>query len=142
MYKEQKFVKLLRFKNYLYHKKLPFISQLFDYITRFLFSCDIPSAVKMGKGIIFAHYGLGVVMHRRTIIGNNVKIYQNVTIGSRNNMGPPIIGDNVLIGCGACLLGEIKIGNNVQIGANSVVINDVPDNCVVVGVPAKVVKYL
>ncbi len=59
--------------------------------------------------------------------------------GERNGKGGPTIGDNVVIGAGACILGEIKIGNNVNIGANAVVLTDIPDNCTVVGVPGKII---
>lgn len=140
MSKEQKFVKYLRLKNYLYKCKIPIIPKILDIIGRLAFSCEIPSSVEMGDGIVFAHYGLGVVIHGRTTIGKNVKIYQNVTIGSRNNIGPPKIGDNVLIGTGAAILGNINIGNNVKIGANSVVLDDIPDDSVVVGIPGKIIK--
>ncbi len=72
-------------------------------------------------------------------IGRNFQTKHNVTIGSNKN-GIPTIGDNVFIGCGACVLGNIRIGNNVQIGANAVVVKDVPDNCLVVGNPAYIVR--
>lgn len=135
--KEQKFVKIIRMKNWLFKNRFFKLSSIFDHLFRIVYSCEIPSSVIMGENIVFAHNGLGVVLHGRTRIGNNVKIYQHVTVGCRNGNGPPIIGDNVLIGTGACVLGSIKIGNNVQIGANAVVINDVPDNAVVVGIPAR-----
>ncbi|MBS7528097.1 serine acetyltransferase [Fusibacter paucivorans] len=116
------------------------LTSFLNYLTRFLFSCEIPASVVIGSNIVFAHYGLGVTIHGRTTIGDNVKIYQNVTIGSRNGEGPPRIGDNVLIGAGACILGDITIGNNVQIGANAVVLHNIPDNSIAVGVPAKVIS--
>lgn len=72
-------------------------------------------------------------------IGKNFKCYHNVTIGN-NHGGIPTIGNNVTIGCGACVLGSISVGNNVNIGANAVVLNDVPDNCTVVGNPSFIVK--
>ena len=73
-------------------------------------------------------------------IGKNFKCYHNVTIGN-NHGGIPIIGDNVTIGCGACVLGPIRIGNNVNIGANSVITKSVPDNCTVIGNPAYIIKH-
>lgn len=142
MNKEQKFVKFLRFKYKVQKNKMKRLAKVMDILGRMFFSCEIPSTVMLGKGVVFAHYGLGVVIHGRTCIGDNVKIYQNVTIGSRNNVGPPKIGNNVLIGCGACILGNVVIGNNVKIAANAVVLNDVPDNCVVAGVPARIVKSI
>jgi serine O-acetyltransferase len=71
-----------------------------------------------------------------------VTIYQNVTLGAKSNGGgyaSPTIGDNVMIGAGVAILGNVNIGNNVLIGANAVVVSDVPDNCTVVGIPAKIV---
>ncbi|WP_198540759.1 serine O-acetyltransferase [Capnocytophaga stomatis] len=96
----------------------------------------------MGKGVYFLHSGLGVVIHPDAIIGESTIILQNVTIGGRNDKFAPTIGENVFIGCGACILGGITIGNNVMIGANAVVITDIPDGSVVVGVPGKVVKTI
>ena len=85
---------------------------------------------------------IGIVIHQNAIIGSNTIIYQNVTIGRRNGNKEesPIIGKNCIIGAGACVLGNIKIGNNVKIGANSVVVTDVPDNCTVVGIPGEIIK--
>jgi serine O-acetyltransferase len=73
-------------------------------------------------------------------IGNNCWINQQVTIGHKDKTGRPQIGDNVRITAGAKVIGNIKIGNNVTVGANAVVVKDVPDHCVVVGVPAYIVK--
>lgn len=78
------------------------------------------------------------MIHPNTIIGDNVKILHNVTIGGRSGSGLPIIGNNVEIGAGAVLLGDIKIGENAQIGANAVVLCDVPENTIAVGVPAAI----
>lgn len=87
--------------------------------------------------------GGGCVIHERSKIGDNCEIYQNVTIGGngkKDSSWPrvPIIKDNVKIYAGACLLGPITIGNNAVIGANAVVLCDVPDDCIAVGVPAKI----
>ena len=94
----------------------------------------------MGKGIYLGHNGLGCVIHERAVIGENTKIYQNVTIGGRGQSGCPAIGKNVFIGCGACILGGITIGDNANIGSNAVAIIDVPEGCTAVGVPAKIIK--
>ncbi|MGN7298774.1 serine O-acetyltransferase [Ferdinandcohnia sp. SAFN-114] len=101
------------------------------------FNSYIPYTVEMGQGVSFGYGGIGTVINGKSIIGNNVKISQNVTIGSRGDI--PIIGNNVWIGPGAKLIGG-KIGNNVVIGANSVVTKEIPDNCVVAGVPAKIIS--
>lgn len=84
-------------------------------------------------------------MHPKTVIGSNCKIFQSVTIGSKWTNGfctgdAPYIGDNVMIGAGAVILGNITIGNNVIIGANAVVLRDIPPNSFVVGVPGKITE--
>ena len=135
-----KFTKFLEFKSYLYYHHMKLLAKFFDKLLRYFYACDIPSSVKIGKNCYFPHGALGVTIHPRSIIGDNCTIYQNVTIGCRNKKGPPIIENNVLIGCGACVLGDVRIGANVNIGANSVVLCSVDSNCTVVGIPAKVVK--
>jgi serine O-acetyltransferase len=97
--------------------------------------------VKIGKNSKFAYLGIGCVLHKNTIIGDNCLIGQGITIGGRGKRsGLPIIGNNVYIGAGARILGPISIGNNVIIGPNSVVITDVPNNSIVGGIPAKIIK--
>lgn len=109
--------------------------------------CDAYNLASMGtdlgKGTYFGtvphfpHGIKGIVIHPSTKIGKNSVIHQFVTIGKKNDENAfPVLGDNVTIGCGAVILGGVKIGNNVTIGANAVVINDIPDNCIAVGVPA------
>lgn len=133
-------MKLYRSMAYFYEKKWPIIPGLLMRIIRVVYSCDLPVNLKLGNGVILKHNGLGVVIHPKAVVGENTQIYQNVSIAGRNNRGTPVIGSNVFIGAGACVLGGVIIGNNVSIGANAVVLNDVPDNAVVVGIPAKVVK--
>lgn len=130
----------LRLKNNLYQKGFHLIPKLLDRLFRILFSCDIPSSVQLGSNCIFAHHGLGVVIHPKTKIGNNCKIFQHVTIGSRNGSLPPTLGDRVYIGVGATIIGDIKIGDNARIGAHALVLDDVPEGCTVVGIPARIVK--
>ena len=82
-----------------------------------------------------------MVIHSRAVIGKNCMIGQNVTIGGKSGWYEvPVIGDNVEISAGARIIGPVRIGNNVIIGANAVVVKDVPDNCIVAGVPAKIIK--
>ena len=106
----------------------------------------ISAQATVGEGTIFFHHGLGIVIHEDTVIGRNCKVFQNVTIGEKhspreNEHGVPIIGDNVMIGAGAVILGNILIGNNAVIGANAVILHSVVENDVVCGVPGKKVKY-
>jgi serine O-acetyltransferase len=107
------------------------------------FGFDIPAETIIGKGFYIGHFG-GIVISPKAIIGNNCNISQNVTIGLSSRgprKGYPTIGEMVYIGPGAKIIGNIQIGNNVAIGANAVVCNDVPDNAVVVGIPARIISY-
>lgn len=109
-------------------------------IIRVVFSCELPYNTIIGRNTLFIHNGLGCVVHPKAVIGEGCRIYQNVTIGGRNGSGAPIIGNNVVIYAGACVLGGIRIGDNAQIGANAVVIRDVAEGTVVGGIPAKELK--
>jgi len=98
---------------------------------------DIPLCVQIDGGLMMPHPN-GVVVHPRVRIGPNCVIFQQVTLGS-NGRGCPTIGGHVDIGAGAKVLGPISIGNDVLIGANAVVVNDVPNNSTVAGIPARVI---
>jgi len=100
---------------------------------------DIPLNSKLGGGLLIPHPN-GIVIHPASEIGCNCLIFQQVTIGTGSLPGVPVIGSHVDIGAGAKILGGITIGNNVKIGANSVVIESVPSNCTVVGVPARIIN--
>ena len=108
-----------------------------------LCSHAISAQATVGEGTKFIHHGLGTVIHQRTVIGKNCTVFQNVTVGIKNSMkdekGVPVIGDNVTIGAGSVLLGNIYIGDNAVIGANAVVLKDIPAGAMAVGVPAKYV---
>ena len=113
-----------------------------NFIAHQLTGCDIHPGATIGKRFFIDH-ATGVVIGETTIIGDNVSLYQGVTLGGVSfNKGKrhPTIGNHVVIGCNACVLGNINIGNNVRIGAGSVVLKDVPGDCTVVGVPGRVVK--
>lgn len=98
---------------------------------------EIPLNAKIGGGLLLPHPN-GVVIHHNAVVGPNCLIFQQVTIGSRGGDGVPIIGGHVDIGAGAKILGPVRIGNHVLIGANAVVTKDIPDNGVAVGIPAVV----
>lgn len=120
-----------------FHRTAKFIS----YLNRFLFAVWIPSQAKIGKNFKLGYGGLGVVIHHDTEIGDNCLVAQNVTIGRRfKDKKVPVIGNDVYIGAGSLIFGEITIGNNVIIGGNSVVSESVPDNTTVVGNPMRIVK--
>ncbi len=125
----------------LYLMKIPFLPFLIKFIIFIIYNCNIPYECILGKGTRFAYSGIGVVLHKRTRMGKNCMIGTQVTVGGKSgHFEVPVIGDNVYLATGAKILGPIKIGNNVIVGANAVVIKDVPDNCVVAGIPAKIIK--
>ena len=130
---------IYRVSNYLYVHKVPIIPFVIKQVIRFMYGASISPQTKIGHNVHFAYNGMGIVIHPRCVIGNNVFISQQVTLGGRGDEGVPVIGDNVLIGAGAKILGGVKIGNNAKIGANAVVITDVPDGATVVGVPARII---
>ena len=99
---------------------------------------DIPINAQIAGGLLITHPN-GIVMHADVKIGPNCLIFQQVTIGSKDDSRPPTIGGHVDIGAGAKVLGEINIGNHAKIGANAVVLIDVPESRSAVGVPAKIV---
>lgn len=104
--------------------------------------CDIHPGATIGKRFFIDH-ATGVVIGETAIIGENVSLYQGVTLGgvsTDKGKRHPTLGNNVVVGCNASVLGNITIGNNVRIGAGSVVLRDVPDDCTVVGVPGRIVR--
>jgi serine O-acetyltransferase len=104
---------------------------------------QLPVGTQIGPGLVFEHYG-SIILSPCIVAGRNLTVAQNVTIGLQKRgakRGAPSIGDNVFIGPGAVILGNIRIGSNVAIGGNSVVLDDIPDNAVAAGAPAKVVSY-
>lgn len=128
-----------RISHLFYINNLKFISFLIHFLSRILFSIDIHPAAKIEPGVVIDH-GIGTVIGSTASIGEGTIIYHGVTLGAKNiqkGKRHPDVGKNVLIGAGAKILGPVKIGNNAKIGANSVVLDDVPENSVFVGIPAK-----
>ena len=99
-------------------------------------NCVIPPTTEIGEGTVIPH-SVGIVLHQTSVIGKRCCIYQNVTIGNANG---PKIGDDVIIGANAVILGNITIGSEARIGAGAVVVKDVPEGVTVVGVPAKIIE--
>lgn len=109
---------------------------------RFKYGIELPYTTEIGQFVTFEHQH-GIVVHGNAVIGDRCVIRQGVTIGNRSVDRPfdaPKIGNNVNIGAGAKILGDVIIGDNTVIGANAVVVNDIPPNSVVVGIPGKVIK--
>jgi len=128
--------------HFLYDCKIPLIPRYINYIARFLTGIDIHPGAKIANGIMIDH-GMGVVIGETAEIGTGCLIYQGVTLGGtgkESGKRHPTLKDNVVIGSGAKILGNIVLESNVRVGAGSVVMRDVPANCTVVGIPGRVVK--
>ncbi len=118
-------------------KFLSFIYRILFKLTQILTGVELPCEAEVGDNFVIDHFG-GIIVSGFAKLGNNCRIRDGVVIGLRriDDKRAPVLGDNVDVGSGAKLLGAIRIGNNVLIGANAVVLCDVPDNCIAVGVPA------
>jgi cysteinyl-tRNA synthetase len=131
-----------RINHILWNKNIPVLPRLLSHIVRFLTGIEIHPGAKIGGGFFIDH-GSGVVIGETSEIGENVTLYQGVTLGGtgkEKGKRHPTLGNNVVVGAGTKILGPIIIGDNVKIGANSVVLHSVPKNSIVVGVPGKVIK--
>lgn len=110
-------------------------------MNRIIFGCWLPGSAKIGKNFKVGYWGMGVVIHSNCEIGDNCIVAQNVTIGRNfGDQNVPKIGNDVYIGTGSVVFGEISIGDNVIIGSNSVVNKNVPANSTVVGNPMRILK--
>ena len=135
--------------NFFYKAGFDLIARIISQIIRFFTGIEIHPGAKIGKNLFIDH-GMGVVIGETSEIGDNVTIYHNVTLGGsspsidserqRHENRHPTIGNDVVIGSGAQIIGPIKVGNNSRIAANAVVVKDVPENATMVGIPAKAVK--
>jgi serine O-acetyltransferase len=135
-------VAMYRVAHWFYLKNFKFIARVISQTARFLTGIEIHPGAKIGKGLLIDH-GAGVVIGETAEIGDNCLLYQGCTLGGTGkDQGKrhPTLGNNVMVGCGAKVLGPFKVGDNSKIAANAVVLESVPPNCTAVGVPAKVVK--
>ena len=127
----------------LYKIRLRFLARLISLVMRFFTGIEIHPGAKIGKGLFIDH-GMGIVIGETAEVGKNCVMFHSVSLGGtgkHKGKRHPTIGDNVMLGTAATLLGPIKVGNNVKIGAETFIINrDVPDNCTVVGTPGRIVK--
>ena len=132
-----------RLAHWLYTKKLVLLPRWISQLSRFLTGIEIHPGAKIGQGFFIDH-GSGVVIGETAEIGDNVTLYQGVTLGGtgkEKGKRHPTIGNNVVIGAGAKILGSFTVGDNVKIGAGSVVNKPVPPDCTVVGVPGRIVIH-
>ena len=135
--------------NFFYKAGFDLIARIISQIIRFFTGIEIHPGAKIGKNLFIDH-GMGVVIGETSEVGDNVTIYHNVTLGGsspsidserqRHEKRHPTIGNDVVIGSGAQIIGPIKVGNNSRIAANAVVVKDVPEIATMVGIPARAVK--
>ena len=135
------FYRIAHFFNNLH---LKFVARLISQLARFLTGIEIHPGAQIGKRLFIDH-GMGIVIGETTTIGNYCTIYHGVTLGGTGTgkdkyKRHPDLGNNVIVGCGAKVLGPIRVGNNVKIGANAVVVKAVEDNSTIVGVPGKIIS--
>ena len=122
--------------------RIPLLPRLISQLGRFLTGIEIHPAARIGSGFFIDH-GMGVVIGETAVIGDNVTLFQGVTLGGtgkEKGKRHPTLGSNIVVGAGAKILGNITVGDNVKIGSNSVVLFNVPSNSTVVGVPGRIVR--
>jgi len=135
-------VVLHRLAHWLYRARLPLLPRVISQFSRFATGIEIHPGATIGRRFFIDH-GMGVVIGETAEIGDDVLLYQGVTLGGTGNeqgKRHPTLGNNVVVGAGAKILGSIRLGNNVKVGAGSVVVRSVPDHSTVVGVPGRIVR--
>ena len=128
--------------NFFFKRRMCFIARLISQLSRFFTGIEIHPGATIGKRVFFDH-GMGIVIGETAEIGDDCVIYHGVTLGGTSatrSKRHPTLKNGVVVGTGAKILGNITLGENVKIGANSVVLKSIPDNRVAVGIPAKVIK--
>ena len=133
---------LYRLSHWLWKHHMQFLARAISQIAKWLTGVEIHPAATIGRRLVIDH-GTGIVIGATTEIGDDCLIYQGVTLGGTGivqGKRHPTLGNNVMVGCGAKVLGAIKIGDNSRVAANSVVLREVPENSTVVGVPGRVVR--
>ena len=142
LYPGLKAVRMHRRANWFYRHKMHFIARWISQRCSMKTGIEIHPAAKIGKNFFIDH-GTGVVIGETTVIGDNVILYQGVTLGGtgkETGKRHPTLGNNIMVGAGAKILGSVTIGDNTKIAAGAVVLNDIPENSTAVGAPAKVVR--
>lgn len=134
-------VALHKAASFMFRRKLYFLARLISQFSRFLTGIEIHPGAVIGKGLFIDH-GMGVVIGETTEIGDNVTIYHGVTLGGTGKdkgKRHPTLGNNVVIGAGAKVLGPVYVGDGAKIGANAVVVEDIPEGATAVGIPARII---
>lgn len=134
---------LFRISSFFFRHRLGVLAKCVSLMNQILFGCDIARGAKIGGGLYMPH-PQGIVIGEHVVIGKNCIVHQGVTFGARgeeHELANPILGDDIEVATGAKLIGGFRVGHYARIGANSVVLNDIPDFGVAVGIPAKVVKF-
>jgi serine O-acetyltransferase len=127
--------------HWLWKRRVPLLPRFLSLVNRIVFSVQVPAETQIGKGVRLNYSGLGTVLHARAVIGDRVEIGPGVVVGGRSEIFEvPVIEDDVAIGVGAKVLGPVRVGRGAVVGANAVVLHDVPPGAVVVGIPARVVR--
>jgi serine O-acetyltransferase len=126
---------IFRISSWLHTHHFKILSMLLWSLNITLHSCDISPNAKIGKGL-YIYHSVGIVIGCNVLAGDNLTLYQNITIGANKSTKYPVIGNNVSLYAGCVVIGDINIGNNVLVGANSVVTKDIPNNSISKGVPA------
>jgi serine O-acetyltransferase len=131
-----------RLAHWLWKRRIPFVPRALSQLARFLTGIEIHPGATIGSGMFIDH-GMGVVIGETSEVGDNVTLFQGVTLGGtgkQRGKRHPTLGSHVVVGAGAKVLGPITIGDYVKVGANAVVLQDVPDHSTVVGIPGKIVR--
>ena len=142
LYSGYKAVRKYRRAHWFYTHNMKMIARYLSQRARHKTGVEIHPGATIGKGLVIDH-GMGVVIGETTVIGDNCLIYQNVTLGGtgkEHGKRHPTLGNNVMVGSGAKVLGPFKVGDNSRIAAGAVVLTEIPPNCTAVGVPARVVR--
>jgi serine O-acetyltransferase len=132
-----------RVAHWLYCLRIPLIPRLISHLSRLVTGIEIHPGAKFGNHVFIDH-GMGVVIEETAFVGDYALIYQGVTLGGTGKEAGkrhPTLGEHVIVGAGAKVLGNIQIGDRVRIGAGSVVLQNIPSNCTVVGVPGRIVRW-
>jgi len=136
-------VALYRLSHTLYRRGFRRLAQGVKFLNGFIFHAIIPPQMEAGESLTLCHYGFGIIIHPRTVLGNNVRIHPHAILATDvdlNSLDFMYIADDVTIGAGAIILGPRKIGKGSYVGAGAVVTKDIPPGVIVAGNPARILK--